>query len=331
MPGSRPGGARVRLLDVTLPVPSLLAPAQRLPARVRSRFRARVSGDPTGAPSWVRDIALVGEGPGWFELDGVVWRVHADLSTLVGGLTALLGQAAHPLALAGVQRHSAYTEDPWARLAGTARWLVVTTFGSAELAGREAARVRGLHERVRGRDERGRAYAASDPELLRWVHLAFTDAFLSAQAALGTDLAPRFGPRWRDAYVAGWSRAAQALGAHDLPATEAELAEALAERAAVLEPVPADLRRFLAGPPGLERAERLVYSGLAGAAALLVSPSVAPAAGVPGRAARGPRQRARLRAARLQLRALGLALGPRSPSEEAARHRLGTGPRPDWL
>jgi len=43
---------------------------------------------------------------------------------------------AHPLALAGVQRHSAYREDPWQRLAGTARWLVVTTFGSAELADR---------------------------------------------------------------------------------------------------------------------------------------------------------------------------------------------------
>ena len=101
---------------------------------VRASFRSRVSGEPSGVPAWVRSIAEVGEGPGWFEPEGVVWRVHGDLSTLVGGVTALLGQAAHPLALAGVEQHSDYRSDPWQRLAGTARWLVVTTFGSAELA-----------------------------------------------------------------------------------------------------------------------------------------------------------------------------------------------------
>lgn len=84
----------------------------RLPEQAREAFRARVSGDPTGAPDWVREIATVGEGPGWFEPDGVAWRVHGDLSTLVGGVAALLGQGAHPLALVGVQRHSAYLEDP---------------------------------------------------------------------------------------------------------------------------------------------------------------------------------------------------------------------------
>ena len=138
-----------------------------LAALARERFRARVSGDPTGAPQWVRDIATAGDGPGWYEPDGVVWRVHGDLSTLVGGVAALLGQGAHPLALAGVQRHSDYLREPWQRLAGTARWLVVSTFGAAELAERESARVRGLHTVVQGTDSRGRTYAASDPELLR--------------------------------------------------------------------------------------------------------------------------------------------------------------------
>ena len=73
-----------------------------LPELARTRFRARVSGDPTGAPDWVREIATVGEGPGWFEPGGVVWQVHGDLATLVGWVGALLGQGAHPLALAGV-------------------------------------------------------------------------------------------------------------------------------------------------------------------------------------------------------------------------------------
>ena len=66
-------------------------PLAHLTDRVRAAFRARVSGDPTGAPNWVRDIARVGTGPGWFEPEGVVWRVHGDLSTLVGGLAARAG------------------------------------------------------------------------------------------------------------------------------------------------------------------------------------------------------------------------------------------------
>ena len=301
-----------------------------LTARTRAAFRARVSGDATGAPEWVRDIARVGTGPGWFEPDGVVWRVHGDLSTLVGGVAALLGQGAHPLALAGVQRHSAYREDPWKRLAGTARWLVVSTFGSAELAEREAARVRGMHRSVRGTTDDGRPYSAGDPDLLRWVHLAFTDAFLAAHAAVGRDMS-RFGPRWADAYVGEWARSARALGAADLPTTESELAEALAGYASVLEPVPPDLLTFLSAPPGLSRPERVVYSGLSGGAALLVSPTIAPLAGVPGRADRGLSARGQLTVSRLQLRAMNLALGATSPSEQAARWRLGLGPAPDWM
>jgi uncharacterized protein (DUF2236 family) len=293
----------------------------------RTRFRARVSGDPTGAPAWVRDIALVGEGPGWFEPDGVVWRVHGDLATLVGGVAALMGQAAHPLALAGVEQHSAYREDPWRRLAGTARWLVVSTFGSAELAAREAARVRRLHARVRGTAPDGRPYSAEDPALQRWVHLAFTDAFLAAQRGVGSDLTARFGRRWPDAYVRQWARSARELGATDLPGSEAELAEALAAAVPELAPVPGELRAFLAEPPGLGAAEQVFYRGLAGAAAQLVSPAVAPFAGVPGR--RGPGT-VRLPVTTLQLRAARQVLGSHSPSEEAARWRLGLGPEPDW-
>jgi len=302
----------------------------RLPELARSRFRARVSGDPTGAPDWVRDIARVGEGPGWFEPDGVVWRVHGDLATLAGGVSALLGQGAHPLALAGVQRHSAYQLDPWARLAGTARWLVVSTFASAELAEGEAARVRLLHASVRGVDDHGRPYAASDPVLLRWVHLAFTDAFLTAHQHLGCDLTQRFGARWPDAYVGQWQRSAAALGATDLPTTAAELADALTALQPDLEPVPQHLRSFLSAPPGLSRPERLFYAGLVRSAGLLLSPTIAPLAGVRGRGDHTARDRAELALIRTQLRGLRLVLGAYSPSEEAARHRLGSGPAPSW-
>ena len=231
-----------------------------LAERTRAAFRARVSGDPTGAPDWVRDIARVGTGLG-----------GTNPTASSGGCTVTC-----PRSSAGSPHCSDKVRTRWrwpgcngtrpigripgSGSPGTARWLVVSTFGSAELAEREAARVRGMHRRVRGTTDDGRPYSAGDPELLRWVHLAFTDAFLAAHAAVGRDMS-RFGRRWPDAYVREWARSAQALGATDLPTTESELAEALAEYAPVLEPVPADLLAFLSAPPGLSRPERIVYAG----------------------------------------------------------------------
>jgi uncharacterized protein (DUF2236 family) len=215
-------------------------------------------------------------------------------------------------------------EDPWKRLTGTARWLVVTTFGWAELAEREAARVRRIHATVRGTTEEGRGYSAGDPELLRWVHLAFTDAFLAAQQSVGRSPVARFGGRWPDTYVAEWARSARALGGRALAGTEAELAEALAAYRPVLEPVPEELRVFLAAPPGLGSAERVLHRGLTSAAALLISPTLAPYAGVPGRG----RVVVRQPVTRALLGGLRTVLGARSSSEEAARWRVGLGPAP---
>ena len=294
-------------------------------SQVRKRFRTRLSGDASGVPDWVRDIATVGEGPGLFEPGGVVWRVHGDLSTLVGGVAALLGQATHPRALRGVEEHSAYREDPWARLAGTARWLVTLTFGSEHLAERESARVRGMHRKVSGR-----GYAASDPDLLRWVHLAFTDAFLHAQLAVGEDLSRRFGRTWPDTYVREWAVTAERLGATDLPTTAQELYDAIAALEPDLAPVPRDMRRFLQSPPGLSPAERLFYATLSRAGGQLLHPTLAPFAGVPGRGS-GLRRSLELQAVRLELQSLHLAVGSTSPSEQAARWRLRTAPQPPWL
>jgi hypothetical protein len=131
--------------------------------------------------------------------------------------------------------------------------------------------------------------------------------------------------------VADWARSARALGATDLPTSQAELAEAIAACAPVLEPVPDELRAFLSAPPGLSRPEALFYDGLAGGAALLVSPTIAPLADVRGRGGHGVRERARLGLTRTQLRVFQVALGPRSPSEDAARWRLGRGPAPSWV
>ena len=95
------------------------------------RFRALLSGNPSGDPPWLPQVAE-GEGPGLFMPDEAPWVIHGDLATLVGGVRALLLQALHPGSLAGVRAHSRYKEDPLGRLAGTIQWLTLTTFASRE-------------------------------------------------------------------------------------------------------------------------------------------------------------------------------------------------------
>ena len=53
------------------------------------------------------------------------------------------------------------------------------------------AAVRAVHERVVGTAPDGRPYAASDPHLLRWVHVAEIDSFLAAHQRYGAAPAGR--------------------------------------------------------------------------------------------------------------------------------------------
>jgi len=140
----------------------------------------------------------------------------------VGGLRALLLQSLHPLAMAGVAEHSDYRGDPWGRLQRTSTFLAVTTFGPAAEAQRAVDRVRGIHRRVSGVAPDGRPYAAGDPHLLEWVHIAEVDSFLLAHQLYGAQPLDQSG---RDGYVADTARVAAALGVLDPPRTECELAE----------------------------------------------------------------------------------------------------------
>src|SRR3954468_20173116 len=88
--------------------------------------------------------------PGLFGPDSVTWRIHADPVMALGGLRALLLQAVHPVAMAGVAGHSGFRDDPWGRFLRTANYVAVVSFGAVAEAERAAARVRGLHRRVRG-------------------------------------------------------------------------------------------------------------------------------------------------------------------------------------
>lgn len=211
-------------------------------------FRRLVSGDPEGQPEWVRQLEY-GSDTGYFGPGSAAWAVHGSLPTLVGGVRALLLQALHPAALAGVQEHSRYEDDALGRLAGTTQWLTVVTFGDTSQADRECARVRGLHRKVRGTydaDGTERPYAASDPELLRWVHVAFTDSFLATHRVWGGPI-----PGGEDAYVREWATAGELVGVTDPPRSVAELDEQMAAFAPALRRSPASDRtvRFVRTAP----------------------------------------------------------------------------------
>jgi uncharacterized protein (DUF2236 family) len=149
---------------------------------------------------------------GYFGPGSVTWRLHADLSAPVGGLRSLLLQALHPLALAGVDQHSHWRDDPAGRFASTAAYVIATTYGDQATARAAAGRVRKIHERVRGTDEvTGQPYAAGDPDLLIWVHAAQVESNLAAAGRYGLQLSPAD----QDQYIAEMTAAATLIGVPD--------------------------------------------------------------------------------------------------------------------
>ena len=224
------------------------------------KFRALLCGDPSGNPPWL-DAVASGEGRGLYLPEDAPWVVHADLGTLVGGVRALLMQALHPGSLAGVRTHSRYKDDPLGRLAGTIRWLTITTFASHEALAQEASRVNRMHDRVKGQyatsSGESRSYRAADPDLLRWVHIAFMDSFLRSHQIFSD----RPIPGGADAYVRLWAKSVEPLGLTDVPMNEAELLKWLDHYRGELS-VNDDTRdviRWLRNPP-LPLAARPVYA-----------------------------------------------------------------------
>jgi uncharacterized protein (DUF2236 family) len=203
-------------------------------------------------------------GERWFAEDRPIRMVHADASMFIGGLRALLLQSLHPLAMAGVAAHSGYRGDPWGRLQRTSYFLAVTTFGLASDAESAVARVKAVHERVRGTAPDGRRYHAADPHLLRWVHLAEVDSFLDTYQRYGSAPLDADG---RDGYIADTARVARALGIAEPPESESELHEQLQDYRPELRGT-AQARsaaRFLLVRPPLPAIARPPYAVLAAA------------------------------------------------------------------
>ncbi|MBF8758214.1 oxygenase MpaB family protein [Pseudomonas guariconensis] len=153
--------------------------------------------------------------PGLFGPQSFSWQVHGDFpSMLVGGISALMLQLLHPLALAGVWDHSNFRQDLLGRLRRTSQFISGTTFGSTRDAEWLIEKVRTIHLKVVGTAPDGRPYAASDPDLLTWVHVAEVSSFLAAHLRYRN---PHLSCEAQDAYYDEIALIAERLGARDVP------------------------------------------------------------------------------------------------------------------
>ena len=234
--------------------------------QLAAALRSRVA----GTDAQVKAERIWGaEGPRWFTPEDPIWRVHADAAMFPGGIRALLLQSLHPLAMAGVAGHSGYKGDPWGRLQRTSEFLATTTFGTIDHAEEQIARVRSIHERVRGKAADGRPYSAGDPHLLAWVHATEADSFLTAYQRYA--VAPLSAAE-ADRYVEQSGKVAAALGVLDPPTTVAELRATIGGYRPELESTAAarEAARFLLVHPPLPLAAKPGYAALAaGAVAML--------------------------------------------------------------
>jgi uncharacterized protein (DUF2236 family) len=168
---------------------------------------------------------------GYFGPESLVRRLgNSAVTPFLGGGAAVLLQVAHPLVASGVVDHSGYDRDLWRRLVGTLRALYLITFGDKAEAERAGAAVQAIHQRVVGRTTEqlgpfppGTPYAASDPELMLWVHATLVYSSLEAYERFAHPLTAAE----REQYHREMSLTAELFGTprHVLPRSYAEFCE----------------------------------------------------------------------------------------------------------
>lgn len=196
--------------------------------------------------------------PGLCGPGSVSWRVIGDVSVFVGGIRALLIQAAHPEVVAGVDEHSRYRDDPLGRLSRTSFYVTSATYGAMPEVAEAIDKVKSAHQGVSGTSHRGRAYSASTPELAAWVHNTLTDSFL--------DSFQRFGGRLTtaeaDQFVVEQTKIGEMLDASPLPQSAGDL-RAWINGHSALAPSPGMRAaiKFLRNPP-IPTAQKIGYQVL---------------------------------------------------------------------
>jgi uncharacterized protein (DUF2236 family) len=242
---------------------SVLRSGERVLDDLRHRITRAATGPFAHAPYPLAQTLGHRGDPGLFGPDSVSWRLMGDIATMVGGLRALLIQAAHPEVVAGVGDHSRYREDPLGRLSRTSAYVTATTYGAMPEVERAVATVRRIHVPVVGVSSRGVPYDAAHAGFSAWVHNALTDSFLTANQVYGS---VRLSPIEADRFVEEQTRVGALLGADPMPTTRDGLAQWLAEHPDIgPSPEMADAVDFLTDPP-LDRGLKLGYRLLLDAA-----------------------------------------------------------------
>ena len=147
----------------------------------------------------------------YFHDGSAIRRVLRERALALSGPRALLMQAAHPLAVAGLLAHSDSLEDPYVRLARTAQIMNLITFGARAEADRATRRVRAMHRAVSGRLPEavgpypaGTPYRADDPALLMWILYTLVDsAVVVYRTYVGRLGAQEHAALWEDYKVVG--------------------------------------------------------------------------------------------------------------------------------
>jgi uncharacterized protein (DUF2236 family) len=234
--------------------------SKNLVDQARDRVVDRATGLFAHAPYPLANTLDYPGDPGLFGPNSATWPIIGDAAAFIGGLRALLVQAAHPEVVAGVQQHSRYKEDPLGRLSRTSAYVTATCFGAIPEVERAARIVRGVHRPVSGNSHRGRAYSADMPQYAAWVHNTLTDSFLVAYEV--------YWPRSRlsidtDLFVAEQTEVGRLLDADPLPDTADSLARWVADHPDIgPSPGLVEAISFLRSPPlplQIRIAYRLMY------------------------------------------------------------------------
>jgi uncharacterized protein (DUF2236 family) len=271
-----------------------------------------------GPPELLEEYRTPPGDPGLFGPGSAVWQVHGDLpAMLVGGISSLMLQSLHPAAMAGVDEHSRYRDDPLGRLRRTTRFVAGTTFGGLGLVETLVDEVRRIHRRVRGTTAQGTAYAADDPALLTWVHVAEVWSFLRSYQRYGTRPLLR---SEKDRYLDRTAEIAVLLGACEVPRSVEQVRSYLQAVRGDLAATPAALEavRFLRTPLSDGVTDRLAHHAIVDAAVDLLPGFARRELALPDR---GMLERGRVRATMTSVAAvLRWGLGP-SPVVGVATQR----------
>ena len=282
-----------------------------------SGWKARLTETTVGlfshAPDPLEETFQYPDDPGLFGPESITWKIMGDVSSFIGGIRALLIQAAHPEVAAGVANHSTYRDDPLGRLSRTASYVTATAFGAMPEVEKSIKMVSSAHRPVSGTSSRGEKYSAGNPEMAAWVHNALIDSFLVSYQNFGPFLLKN---EEADSYVYEQTNLGNLMKASPLPENAASLSCWLSENPKVgSSKEGAEAVSFLKKPP-LPFFTRIAYKILFNAAVVTMPIELREAIGV------NPKKGSKT-AGNFLTKVLRYALGS-SPAWAAALDRSGT-------